>query len=109
MFPPTTAIWEPARDRPNLHILGNALVDRVLFARRRARGVRVRLDGLWTEVEGGEVVLCAGAVHSPAILLRSGVGPAAQLRDLAIPWSRRLRVGENLVDQQYDGLSVDVI
>jgi len=39
------------------------------------------------------VVLCAGAVHSPAILLRSGVGPAAQLRDLAIPLVQAAPVG----------------
>jgi len=89
---------EPARDRQNLHIRGDALVDRVLFAGRRVRGVCVRLDGEWTELEGREVVLCAGAVHSPAILLRSGVGPAAHLRDLAVPPIQEAPVGENLVD-----------
>ncbi|MGH2409863.1 MAG: GMC family oxidoreductase, partial [Chloroflexota bacterium] len=95
---------EPARDRPNLHIRGDALVDRVLFAGRRAHGVRVRLDGQWTEVRGREVVLCAGAVHSPAILLRSGVGPAVQLRDLAIPLLQEAPVGENLVDHPIVGV-----
>jgi 5-(hydroxymethyl)furfural/furfural oxidase len=95
---------EPARDRPNLHIRGNALVDRVLFAGWRARGVRVRLDGEWTEVEGGEVVLCAGAVHSPAILLRSGVGPVAQLREMAIPLVQAAPVGENLMDHALIGM-----
>jgi choline dehydrogenase len=89
---------EPARDRPNLHIWGDALVDRVLFVGRRARGVRVRLNGQWTEVAGGEVVLCAGAVHSPAILLRSGVGPATHLGDLAIAVIQEAAVGDNLVD-----------
>jgi 5-(hydroxymethyl)furfural/furfural oxidase len=100
------AYLEPARDRPNLHLRGDALVDRVLFAGRRARGVRVRLDGEWGEVEGGEVVLCAGAVHSPAILLRSGVGPAAQLRDLAIPLVQDAPVGENLVDHPLIGMGL---
>src|SRR5208337_4658938 len=71
---------------------------------RRARGVRVRLDGEWTEVECGEVVLCAGAVHSPAILLRSGVGPAPQLRDLAIPLVQAAPVGENLMDHPLIGM-----
>ena len=55
----------------------------------RAVGVRVRLDGEWTTVEGGEIVLCAGAVHSPAILMRSGIGPG-----LAVD----LPVGEHVQD-----------
>jgi 5-(hydroxymethyl)furfural/furfural oxidase len=95
---------EPARNRPNLHIRGDALVDRVLFTSHRARGVRARLDGAWTEVEGREVVLCAGAVHSPAILLRSGVGPAAHLHDLEIPLIPEAPVGENLVEHPIVGV-----
>ena len=61
---------EPARSRPNLTIRGDALVDRVVFDGRRATGVRLA-DG--TEIEAGGVVVCAGAIHSPAILLRSRV------------------------------------
>jgi choline dehydrogenase len=95
---------EPARERPNLHIRGDALVDRVLFTGRRARGVHVRMNQEWTEVEGQEIILCAGAVHSPAILLRSGVGPAAHLRDLGIPLIQEAPVGENLVDHPAAGL-----
>ena len=45
----------------------------------RAVGVRVRIDDEWRTVEGGEILLTAGAVHSPAILLRSGIGPDAGL------------------------------
>ena len=97
---------EPARNRPNLHIQGEALVDRVLFDGRRARAVRVRVHGAWTEVEGREIVLCAGAVHSPVILLRSGVGPAAHLRDLDIPLLQEAPVGENLVDHPLAGVQV---
>jgi choline dehydrogenase/5-(hydroxymethyl)furfural/furfural oxidase len=61
---------EPARSRPNLEIRGDALVDRVLLDARCARGVRLA-DG--TELEGNEVVVAAGAIHSPAVLARSGV------------------------------------
>ncbi len=76
---------EPARGRPNLEIRGDALVDRVVFEGRRARGVRVRFgQGPWEEVAAREVVLCAGAIHSPALLMRSGIGPAADLRALGI-------------------------
>ena len=74
------AYLEPARDRPNLRIIGDALVDRVLFEDGRAVGVRVQLDGEWTTVEAGEIVLSAGRVHSPAILLRSGIGPGLDRR-----------------------------
>ncbi len=61
---------EPARHRENLTIQGDALVDRVLFDGRRAVGVRLA-DG--HEVEAGSVIVSAGAVHSPAVLLRSGI------------------------------------
>lgn len=60
-------------------------MDRVAFANRRATGVRVRTAQGWTHFQGKEVVLCAGAIHSPAILLRSGIGPADELRALGIP------------------------
>jgi choline dehydrogenase/5-(hydroxymethyl)furfural/furfural oxidase len=61
---------DPARARQNFRVRGDALVDRVLLAGRRAVGVRLA-DG--SEIEAGTVVVCAGAIHSPAILLRSGV------------------------------------
>ncbi len=61
---------EPARDRPNLFVRGDALVDRVLLDGRRAVGVRLA-DG--TEIEAGSVIVAAGAIHSPAVLLRSRV------------------------------------
>ena len=70
------AYLEPARERPNLTIIGNALVDRVEFLGSRATGVRVRTAGGWTVMHGRAVVLCAGAIHSPALLMRSGIGPA---------------------------------
>ena len=84
------AYLEPARDRPNLTILGDSPVDRVLLDGTTATGVRARIDGEWTDVEGDEVILCAGAVHSPAILLRSGIGPSGTVADLP--------VGEHLQD-----------
>ena len=94
------AYLEPARGRPNLHIRGGALVDRVLFDGTKATGVRVRFDGgAWEDRAAGEVVLCAGAIHSPAILLRSGIGPAAALQALGIPVLRdNPAVGRNLMD-----------
>ncbi|MFT3854143.1 MAG: GMC family oxidoreductase N-terminal domain-containing protein [Ilumatobacteraceae bacterium] len=72
---------EPARQRPNLVIRGDSLVDRVLLDGRRAAGVRLA-DG--TELTAPTVVVSAGTIHSPAILLRSGVerrGIGANLHD----------------------------
>ena len=75
----------PARSRRNLTLRPDTLVDRVLFENGRAIGVRL-VDG--DVVIGREIVLCAGTYGSPAILLRSGIGPAAHLRDLGIPVTR---------------------
>jgi choline dehydrogenase len=72
----------------NLVIQGEAVVDCVVFDGTSAAGVRLA-DG--SVVEAGHVVLCAGVFGSPAILLRSGIGPRGTLVDLA-------GVGENLVD-----------
>ena len=91
---------EPARARPNLVIRGEALVDRVLFDGRRAQGVRVRFgSGAWQDIAGREVVLCAGAIHSPCLLMRSGIGPAASLRALGIAVLHDLpAVGRHFMD-----------
>lgn len=86
----------PARTRPNLDIVADALVDRVLLDGHRATGVLLA-DG--REIRGREIVLCAGAFGSPAILLRSGLGPADHLRALGIPVvADRPGVGECLLD-----------
>ncbi len=91
---------EPARGRGNLEIRGEAMVDRVLFDGRSARGVRVRFgNGAWEEIAAREVVLCAGAIHSPTILMRSGIGAGADLAALGIPVLHDLpEVGGNLMD-----------
>jgi 5-(hydroxymethyl)furfural/furfural oxidase len=81
---------EPARGRANLRVFGEAPVDRVILERDRATGVRARIGGEWTEVRSRGIVICAGAIHSPAILLRSGVGPEGPVA--------RLPVGEGLQD-----------
>jgi choline dehydrogenase len=100
---------EPARGRANLTIRGGALVDRVLFDGNRARGVRVRFGDVWDEIEGREIVLCAGAIHSPAILMRSGIGPAAALRALGITVQHDLpAVGQHLMDHPILRASIEL-
>jgi 5-(hydroxymethyl)furfural/furfural oxidase len=65
------AYLEPARSRPNLSVRGDVLIDRVLLDGRRAVGVRTATG---EEIAAGEVIVSAGTIHSPAILLRSGIG-----------------------------------
>ncbi|MGE3618939.1 MAG: GMC family oxidoreductase [Acidimicrobiia bacterium] len=88
------AFLDPVRDRPNLTVVGDAPVDRVLLEGTTAVGVRVRVAGEWVDVEAGEVVLSAGAAFSPAILQRSGIGPADLLAELGIPTVASLPVGD---------------
>ncbi|WP_457975632.1 GMC family oxidoreductase [Pseudomonas aeruginosa] len=86
------------RGRANLSIRGDALVDRVLFEGKRAVGVRLASG---EEIHAGEVILSAGAYGSPAILLRSGVGPADELKALSIPLLADLPVGRRLKDHPF--------
>jgi 5-(hydroxymethyl)furfural/furfural oxidase len=98
------AYLEPARDRPNLTILGDAHVDRVLFDGNRAVGVRaVRPEGV-VDFHGYDVILSAGSVFSPPILIRSGIGPAADVRSLGLQVIADLPVGRNLLDHAAVGL-----
>ncbi|WP_321782926.1 choline dehydrogenase [Paraburkholderia sp. J94] len=91
---------DQAKHRSNLDIVTHAVTDRILFSGKRAQGV-VFLDGhaRITRYARREVLLCAGAIASPQILQRSGVGPGAWLRELDIPVVLDLPgVGQNLQD-----------
>lgn len=88
----------PARARPNLRILPNTLGRRVLFEAGRAAGVEVERGGAVETIRGRLVVLAAGAIHSPAILIRSGIGPAEELARLGIEPVRAAPVGMRLSD-----------
>ncbi|MGV4974134.1 choline dehydrogenase [Pseudomonas aeruginosa] len=93
---------DQARGRPNLTIVTHALSDRILFSGKRAIGVSYRVgngDNPVTAHARREVLVCSGAIASPQLLQRSGVGPAALLRDLDIPVVHDLPgVGANLQD-----------
>ncbi len=96
------AYLDPVRGLANLTIVGDALVDRVLVENARATGVVVRHRGESVTVRAGTVVLAGGAYNSPTLLLRSGIGPSAQLAPLGIPLVQHLPgVGENLHDQPF--------
>jgi len=86
---------DDVRARANLTILGAVNVDRVLLEGSTAVGV-VAEDG--TTYRAGEVILCGGTYGTPIVLLRSGIGPAADLRALGIDVIADLPVGQWLHD-----------
>ena len=93
------AYLDPARGRPNLTIMADTLVDRLHLEGPRVAGVIVRQDGQQVEVAADLVVVAAGAYGSPAVLLRSGLGPAEELAAASIRVRADLPgVGHNLVD-----------
>ncbi|GAA1688012.1 GMC family oxidoreductase [Microbacterium sediminicola] len=96
------AYLDAARHLPNLTIVGDALVDRVIIENGRATGVVVHHRGEVVTVRGGTIVLAGGAYNSPTVLLRSGIGSFAHLAPLEIPLVHHLPgVGENLHDQPF--------
>jgi choline dehydrogenase len=91
---------KPALGRPNLRLLTDCLVESLTLDGRRAAGVRWRRNGAAEAARcRGEVVLAAGSIGSIELLLRSGIGPAADLQTLGIPVALdRPGVGANLQD-----------
>ena len=73
------AFLNPIKHRPNLQILTGASVEKVLFEGKRAVGLRINENGAVRELRGREIILSAGALNTPKLLMLSGVGPAAQL------------------------------
>ncbi|HEY5759669.1 MAG TPA: choline dehydrogenase [Steroidobacter sp.] len=95
-----SAYLRPARSRPNLTIETHALVERVLIEHRRAIGVSYRRGSKrYTAYCDGEVLLSAGTVNSPQLLMLSGIGPADHLRQHGLDVILdQPAVGENLQD-----------
>ena len=93
------AYLDPERDRSNLLIRGNVLVDRLVVQKGRVTGLGVITSYGSVHVEAGQVVLCAGAYGSPALLLRSGIGKPEDVQALGIsPVHALPGVGQNLHD-----------
>ncbi|XP_070379423.1 choline dehydrogenase, mitochondrial-like isoform X3 [Dermacentor albipictus] len=93
--------------RKNLHISLRSRATKVVFEDERATGVRVLKGGLMYTVQASlEVLIAAGAVASPQLLLHSGVGPRSDLEELKIPVIADLPVGNNLQDHMHvEGIS----
>jgi 5-(hydroxymethyl)furfural/furfural oxidase len=102
---PTSVCYldDAVRARPNLTIRTGRVVERVLFDGKRAVGARIvggeANDGAAEDVLAAQVIVCSGAIHSPALLMRSGIGPAADLAALGIEVrADRPGVGGNLME-----------
>ncbi|MDX6629019.1 MAG: choline dehydrogenase [Gaiellales bacterium] len=93
------AYLDPVRERASLRICGDAPAERLLVRGGRVRGAVAQRAGRQVTVEAERVIVCAGAYDSPALLLRSGIGPADDLRALGIPVVADIPgVGANLHD-----------
>ena len=89
----------PVRDRPNLRIAADTLVDRVCFDGARATGV---VTAAGERIDADLVILSAGAYFTPGILNRSGIGDRSELERLGIPVTQHLPgVGKNLLDHPF--------
>jgi choline dehydrogenase len=93
------AYLHPAAARGNIDVLTDALASRILFEGDRAVGVEVLRGNALEQVRAGlEVIVSAGAYHSPQLLMLSGIGPAAELAPFGIEQRQDLPVGRNLQD-----------
>src|SRR5438477_5408201 len=101
----------PALKRPNLQLVTNALVHRVLFEGKRAVGVEFSRNGVTDRAEAArEVILSAGAIGSPHILQLSGVGDPEHLGRIGVPVVHELRgVGKNMQDHYVARVSYPVV
>ncbi|MCP5398188.1 MAG: GMC family oxidoreductase N-terminal domain-containing protein [Sphingomonas sp.] len=99
------AYLRDARKRPNLRVITNADVETIIMENSRAVGVSYRRDGQYETVRAArEVIVSAGTMGSPALLMRSGIGPADSLRESGIEIIQdHPEVGENL--QEHPGVT----
>jgi choline dehydrogenase len=90
----------PYMDRPNLTVLAHALVTRITFAGKRATGVECIYNGETRRISARlEVVLSLGAIHTPKVLMQSGIGDEVELQRHGIPLVQHLPgVGQNFHD-----------
>ena len=95
-------LTDAVRRRGNLDIMTAARVTALNVSGGRVTGVTVERHGATSELGAREVIVCAGAIHSPALLLRSGIGPAAALQKAGIAVAAdRPGVGQNLQNHVY--------
>jgi choline dehydrogenase len=96
------AYLNPVRGRPNLSILADCTVRKLILNGKRVEGIEAERHGELVILEAGETILSAGAIGSPHLLMLSGIGPAGQLRDAGVGVVYDLPgVGQNLRDHPH--------
>lgn len=94
------------RQRENLTIMDRTQVANIVFEGTQAVGVDVQRHGLRETIHGREIILSSGAIHSPAMLMRSGVGPGGHLRGLGIEVvANAPAIGQNLSEHPSIGMA----
>ena len=97
------------RLRENLRIVPKCLVERIEFEGKRAVAVRASRDGTVERIAGREIIVSSGALHSPALLMRSGIGPEDHLREHGVPIvADRPGVGSNLQEHPLVGMGLRI-
>ena len=99
-FSSSDAFLKPVLDRPNLELLTNTLVEKIITSNKTAIGVKIKNKKVFKLLGLPlEIVLCGGSINSPQLLMLSGIGPKKHLMDLKIPLVNDLPgVGKNLQD-----------
>lgn len=92
-------LGQSVRNRPNLTILTDAFVKEIIFDGKQCKGITVNCGSSEEKFYAKEIILSSGAIHSPAQLMRAGIGPAMKLKDLGIDvLANREGVGQRLMD-----------
>ncbi len=100
-------LTKDVRARPNLSIFGDTRVDHLIFEGTRVVGLVATRHGARMDLRAREIILSMGAIHSPAFLMRNGIGPARDLQALGIDVvADRAGVGKNL--QEHPGVNLGV-
>jgi choline dehydrogenase len=100
-----TCYVEPALGRPNMKLVHGALVNRLVWRSPRAcDGVELEVEGRSHRIRANRIVVCAGAINTPLLLQRSGIGPPDVLRRAGIEPRIALPVGEGLMDHPVIGI-----
>ncbi len=106
---PTSLAWltPEVRKRSNLTIITDTSVHRVIVDGTRVTGITLALGSVLVPISAKEVIIAAGALQTPAILMRSGIGPAGHLRERGITVVKHLAgVGQNLMEHPYAGVAL---
>ncbi|CAC5408063.1 Glucose dehydrogenase [FAD, quinone] [Mytilus coruscus] len=101
------AYLRPVMERENLHISINSVVTKIIIENKKAAGIEMIKDGMKKRIMvKKEVIVSAGSVNSPQLLMLSGIGPKQHLEQFKIPVHADLPVGSNLQDHMIYGLPI---